>query len=193
MGDVHITTLLRPMTSDELQAEAMKAQKARLDEIAELERVLAEKEAEGQDPDPDLQEKLEGLREYDIDKDLEGFMDKRKVKIALRSVTRQSAFRRARLQKEAKEWLMEQLGVSDWSEVNLEALDDDEDVGEKWITMYQAADIIPALVVDECSGWDIPENLVDWADVKDFIFAKALADTWALNPQFVLGNGLGEL
>ena len=189
--DTYVIELLRPMSADALQKAIRLRQGEREEEIAELEAKLAEQDELGQPQDPAWQKKLEALRNYNGKGDAEAILAGNTIKIAVHSVTRKEAFRRGKLQTQAREWLLGQLGVEKWGDVNTNELP--EELAEHWVMMYQAADIIPALVPEECRGWKIPEKLEDWPGVKDYIFERALAETWALNPQFLVNRESGEV
>lgn len=177
------------MTSDYLQQEIAKRQSERGVEIETLEAAIAAMEEDDEPPGQDILEELEMLRSVNGTQDATDVLADNTIKIALRSITRREAFQRNQLQLKAREWLVESAGVEKYEDINMEELDDS--IGEVWMAMYQAADIVPALSTDQCEGWDVPDTLEGWADVQDFIFVKVLAETWALNPQFTLAHQLG--
>lgn len=188
MGNVSVVELVRPMASDFLEQEVWRRQKERGEEIEALEARL-EKDSE---PDPDwVEERLTTLRSVNGTQDAEELLADNTIKIALRSITRRQAMKRGQLQTDAKAWLTEQAGAKTYEDVNIHEVDDD--IGETWMAMYQAADIMVAIVPEQCKGWDIPKSQEEWADAPDWIFVKALSESWALNPQFVLGAMSGEL
>lgn len=189
--DTYVIELLRPMSADALQKAIRLRQGEREREIAELLAKLKEQDELGQPQDPAWQKRLEKLQNYNGTEDAEAILAANTIKIAVHSVTRKEAFRRVKLQGEAREWLLGKLGLEKWEDVNQDELPDE--IAEHWLMMYQAADIVPALVPGECKGWDIPDRLEDWPGVKDFIFERALSETWALNPQFLVNRELGEV
>ncbi len=177
------------MTSDYLQQEIAKRQSERGAEIETLEAAMEAMEENDEPPSQDILEELEMLRSVNGTQDATDVLANNTIKIALRSITRREAFQRNQLQVQARAWLVESADVEKYEDINMEELDDS--IGEIWMAMYQAADITPALSVDQCEGWDVPDTLEGWADVQDFIFVKVLAETWALNPQFTLAHQLG--
>jgi hypothetical protein len=174
------------MTSVYLQKEIGRRQDGRRAEIEELEAEIAEAEAPGES----VLEKLETLKSVNGTQDAEAILAANTIKIALRSITRREAFQRNQLQVQAREWLQDQTGAETYEDIVSKDVDDS--IGSVWMAMYQAADIIPALVADQCEGWDVPDKLEDWADIPDHIFTSALAEAWALNPQFTLMQLEGE-
>lgn len=188
-SDISVVELVRPMTSDYLQSEIAKRQDGRRAEIEQLEAIVAAMSDEEME-ESDVPTQLETLRSINGTQDAQEILAENTVKIALRSVTRREAFRRGQLQLQAREWLLDNAGVENYEDIDMTTVDDS--IGSVWMAMYQAADIIPALVIEQCEGWDIPDDLEGWADVRDFIFTKALAECWALNPQFTLMTQSGE-
>jgi len=188
-SDISVVELVRPMTSEYLQREVARRQSERGAEIEQLEAEIAAMGAEDLEKS-DLPARLEVLRGVNGTQDAQDILEANTVKIALRSVTRREAFQRGQLQVQAREWLLEQAGVERYEDIDMGVVDDA--IGQVWMAMYQAADIIPALIPDKCKGWKVPRDLEGWADVKDYIFTKALAETWALNPQFTIMQQSGE-
>lgn len=189
ISDVSVVELVKPMTSDYLQKEIARRQSERREEIEDLEAEVAEARDNELEADEETLCRLDRLMSVNGTQDAKEVMADNTIKIALRSITRREAFQRSQLQLQAREWLIEQAGAEKYEDIDMEELDDA--IGSVWMAMYQAADIIPALSVDKCEGWDVPKTLEGWADVNDFIFVKVLAETWALNPQFTLMHQLG--
>ena len=188
-SDISVVELVRPMTSEYLQREVARRQSERGAEIEQLEAEIEAMSAEDLEKS-DLPDRLEVLRGINGTHDAQEILADHTVKIALRSVTRREAFQRGQLQVQAREWLLEQADVEKYEDIDMTQVDDT--IGEVWMAMYQAADIIPALIPEQCKGWKVPKTLEGWADVKDYIFTKALAETWALNPQFTIMQQSGE-
>jgi len=177
------------MASDYLQKEITRRQKERAAEIDEIEaRMEAMDEAEKKASD--LPGRLEALRSVNGTQDAEEILADNTITIAVRSITRRQAFARGRLQGEAKDWLTEHSGAASYEEVDIKNLPDD--VGEMWVTMYQGADLLVSLVPEKCKGWSVPSKLEDCLELEDWIFVRALQESWAMNPQFTLAALSGE-
>lgn len=104
------------------------------------------------------------------------------IRLALVPATRRQAYLRLDARNEAREWLQEQTGVEDADDLNFEDLSRELQID--WNIMFQAADIIGALVPDQCEDWTPPDSLNGWCDVSDLIFREALGAALQLNPQW---------
>lgn len=187
--DVEVVELVRPMSAGAFEREIAKRQRERQGEIDGLKEQIA-----GMDEDElersDLPARLEALSSTNGTDVAKEIMADNTIKIALRSISRRQAYSRGNMQNEAKDWLVNAVGAEDFSAINIREVP--EEVGEVWTAMYQAADIVPAIIPEKCDGWEIPSTLEGWADVPDWIFQRLLAETWALNPQMILGQLSGE-
>lgn len=113
------------------------------------------------------------------------------VKLAFASVTRIKGYDRGDAQEEAKEWMAAKIGkdMEDITNEDVRALP--RELNRTFGAMWQAADIIAALVLEECEipkviqDWFPPEKLEDWADVRDWLFQPALQMAWQLNPHWI--------
>jgi len=116
------------------------------------------------------------------------------IKLAMVSASRVKAYDRQDARVDLRRWLMRTMGRDpDAEEVdeevaNTELKDLPEDVGRQWMCMFQACDIVGALVPDQCVNWEAPEELEGWLDVEDYIFSPALERAWRLNPHWRLEN-----
>lgn len=190
MNDVTVIELVRPMTTTYLQREVERRQAERRAETEELEAKIAAAEGQDKKPAKRVTDRLRVLQSVNGTQDAKEILEANTIVIALRSVTRGQAFHRGQMQLEARQWLMDQAGVETYEEINMDNVGDS--IGQVWMAMYQAADIVCALVTEECKGWEIPKHLEEWADVPDWIFTRALSETWALNPQFTMVDLSGE-
>lgn len=181
MDDISVVKVIKPMSSTKMEAEIRKLQEERAAEIdslaAQIEDIPDEELEES-----DLPARLKVLQGVNGTQDAEEVMAANTIKIAVRSLSRGEAFQRSDIQREAKRWLADIMGVEEYDQIVIGEVDDH--LKQQWMTMYQAADIIPALVPDACDGWDIPEDLEGWAELKDYIYTPALREAWAMNPQY---------
>lgn len=191
MRDVDVIEIVRPMTQTALRGEIKRRRDERQAEVEQLEGQLETQRDLEQPPDPAWERRLEVLQSVNGTQDAEDILAENTIKIAVHSVTRREAYQRGNLMAAAREWLAAKMNVADYEDIDPAQISDE--IGEPWTAMYQAADIVVALVPEQCSGWDIPEDQEDWADVPDWIFTKLLAATWAMNPQFTLASELGEV
>lgn len=112
------------------------------------------------------------------------------IRLAFVTASRVKAYDRGDQQEFTQVWLAEQAGVEDAQDVDVTALP--TQTFRTFSALWQAADILGALVPEECEGWQPPEDPADWAEVEDYIFQPALIKAWELNPQWRIQAGVGD-
>ena len=185
MDDISVVEVQRPVSAQALTREVERIQAERSEEIQALRDLLDGQEEQ----DPALESRLEELQSINGTQDAERILAESTVKIALRSVTRRQSFRRANLIEDSRRWLADRLGVSVDDLRGMDGSEMETEHGAMAYIMFQAADIMVALVPERCEGWDVPRSQEEWCDVPDWLFTQALTETWALNPQFVISPG----
>lgn len=106
------------------------------------------------------------------------------LSLAMVSATRRKSYDRGNARTAARDWLKSELGLE---ELDGDAFDNiSEDHARTWASMWQASDIIGALVPEKCKRWSPPKLPQDWEDVPDYIFTPALEKAYELNPQWQL-------
>lgn len=107
---------------------------------------------------------------------------KETIEVTLCTASRRQATRRGDMRRAARQWLMVRVGAKTPDEIDWQGMDDE--TADLWMPMWQAADIMGAVVPGSCVNWVPPTDLEGWADVKDYIFSRLLSETWALNPHW---------
>ena len=105
------------------------------------------------------------------------------IRLAMVTASRMKAYDRGEAQDTMIEWLQKKTGIEDPTGLDVTKLGKDD--FRFFTSAWTACDIVGALVPEECEGWDeIPDDVLGWPGVDDYIYDPALAKARALNPHW---------
>jgi hypothetical protein len=119
--------------------------------------------------------------------------DDKLIKVPMVSASRVKAYERQDARVELRRWSLTQMGRdpdddSSDDEPGPNLIDLPETMQREWLCLFQATDIVGAIVDDKCVNWTPPTDLAGWLDVEDYIFSPLLDKAWSLNPHWRLEN-----
>jgi hypothetical protein len=111
---------------------------------------------------------------------------KKEIVVVLTVATLAGGYKRASAVQEAIAWIREQVGPENVEEAE-DSGDLPADLGISFMVLRSVADVIGCLVPDKCENFDVPENLIDWLQVPDYLLSPMIDTAWRLNPHWTQG------